>query len=126
MSDAGVPLITGTDAPTIPGLAPGFALHDDLDALQRAGLTRYQVLAAATRTPGAMIRRAQPDAAPFGTVAVGSRADLVLSAGNPLADLATLRQPLGVMANGRWYARADLQALLDDVATTYAAAAAPR
>lgn len=123
MSDAGVPLITGTDAPTIPGLAPGYSLHDDLDALQRAGLTRYQALAAATRTPGEMMHRAQPDAAPFGTVAVGSRADLVLSAGNPLEDLATLRQPLGVMANGRWYARADLQALLDDVATTYAAAA---
>lgn len=126
MSDAGVPLITGTDAPTIPGLAPGYSLHDDLDALQRAGLTRYQVLAAATRTPGEMIRRAQPDATPFGTVAVGSRADLLLSAGNPLEDLATLRRPLGVMANGHWYAHTELQALLDDVGTTYADAVAPR
>ena len=49
MSDAGVPLITGTDAPTIPGLVPGFSLHEDLDALEQAGLSRYQVLAAATR-----------------------------------------------------------------------------
>lgn len=51
MSDAGVPLITGTDAPPIAGLVPGFSLHDDLRALVGAGLTPYQALAAATRTP---------------------------------------------------------------------------
>jgi len=42
MSDAGVPLITGTDAPTIPGLVPGYSLHDDLRALEQAGLTPFR------------------------------------------------------------------------------------
>ncbi len=125
MSDAGVPLITGTDAPTIPGLIPGYSLHDDLSALEQAGLTRYQALAAATRTPAELIHRAVPNADAFGTIAPGNRADLILSARNPLDDLATLRTPLGVMANGNWYARADLQALLDDVARTYQRALAP-
>ena len=101
---------TGTDAPTIPGLVPGFSLHDDLHALEQAGLTRYQVLCAATRTPGEFIRRSLPDADAFGTVVPGNRADLVLSATNPLDDLSTLRKPLGVMANGNWYAKSDLQA----------------
>ncbi|MBA5605156.1 amidohydrolase family protein [Duganella sp. FT3S] len=125
MSDAGVPLITGTDAPAIPGVIPGYALHDDLDLLRQAGLTPYQALLAATRTPGKMLQRRYPDAAPFGTVAVGSRADLILSAANPLDDLDTLRRPLGVMAAGKWYAHGRLQELLDTVAKRYQDAAYP-
>jgi hypothetical protein len=119
MAQAGVPLVTGTDAPTIPGLVPGFSLHDDLRALEEAGLSRYQVLSAATRTPGEMIRRSVPDAEPFGTIKVGNRADFILSAKNPLDDLSTLRTPLGVMANGNWYAEPELHALLDQVADKY-------
>ncbi len=120
MSDAGVPLITGTDAPPIPGLVPGFSLHDDLKALTEAGLSRYQALSAATRVPGEFIVRSLPHAEPFGTVTVGSRADLVLTASNPLDDLSTLRKPLGVMAHGKWYSATDLQHLLDSVAGDYA------
>lgn len=126
MADAGIPLITGTDAPGIPGLFPGFAVHDDMDVLEVAGLSRYQVLAAATRTPGEFIRRSLPGAEPFGTVAVGNRADLILTATNPLEGLSTLRQPLGVMHDGRWYDAAALQALLDGVAKEYDEASAPR
>ena len=124
MADAGVLLITGTDTPGIPGLVPGYSLHDDLDALEAAGLSRYQVLAAATRTPGEFVRRSLPGSEPFGTVAIGNRADLVLSATDPLDDLSTLRKPLGVMAKGKWYSQEDLQALLDQVAKEYKDAAA--
>jgi len=123
MADAGVPLVAGTDAPTIAGLVPGFSLHDDLAELERAGLSRYQALGTATRTPGELIHRAHPDAESFGTIAPGYRADLVLSERNPLDDLATLRHPLGVMAGGRWYDKDALRALLDDVAREYASAA---
>ena len=121
MSDAGVPLILGTDAPTIPGLAPGYAVHEDMRALEDAGLTRYEVLSAATHTPGEMIHRSIPQADTFGTVTEGKRADLILSAGNPLDDLSTLRKPLGVMANGTWYTDKDLKGLLDELATMYGA-----
>lgn len=119
MADAGVKLITGTDAPTIPGLVPGFSLHDDLDALEAAGLTRWQVLSAATRTPGEMIRGSLPNADTFGVIAPGARADLILSSSNPLDGLSTLRRPLGVMARGNWYAAADLQAMIDGLAAQY-------
>jgi hypothetical protein len=119
MADAGVPLITGTDTPSTPGVAPGFSLHDDMDSLVAAGLSHYQALAAATRTPGEFIRHSVRGNDPFGTIAVGSRADLVLSEGNPLDDLSTLRKPLGIMADGKWYSRSDLQALLDGVAKEY-------
>ena len=115
MADAGVPLITGGDAPTIPGLVPGFALHGEIDAMLGAGLTPWQLLSAATRTPGEFIARTVPGAAKFGVVAPGYRADLLLVAENPLANPKTLRQPLGVMAGGRWYDRAALDAMLADV-----------
>ncbi len=126
MSDAGVPLITGTDAPAIPGMAPGFSLHDDMDRLVAAGLSRQQVLVAAARAPGEMMARAFPGKVPFGTVTRGARADLVLSAANPLDDLAALRSPLGVMAGGRWFDQTQLQGLLRDVARRYDEAAFPR
>lgn len=60
-----------------------------------------------------------PGAAAFGVVAAGNRADLVLTDGNPLKDLATLRKPLGVMGAGRWYPRARLEAMLAAVARDY-------
>jgi hypothetical protein len=126
MSDAGVPLVAGTDAPTIPGLVPGWSLHDDLAALEQAGLSRYEALATATCTPGRLLHRAAPAAIESGTVEAGRRADLVLTEGNPLDDLATLRRPLGVMIDGRWHDAVNLRRMLDDVAADYAAAGTPR
>ena len=123
MSDAGVPLITGTDAPAIPGVVPGVSLHDDLDLLLKAGLTPYQALAAASRTPGQMMQRAFPGAVAFGTVTVGARADLILSDANPLSGFDTLRRPLGVMAGGHWYSQVQLKEMLGKVAQRYRDAA---
>jgi imidazolonepropionase-like amidohydrolase len=119
LADGGVPLVVGTDAPSIPGIAPGFSVHDDLDRLVAAGLTRRQALAAATRTPGEFLSKYVPGAQPAGVLRVGDRADMILSADNPLDDLGTLRKPLGVMAAGRWHARPELDALLDTVAKQY-------
>jgi len=118
-------LITDTDAPSLPGLVPGFSLHQDLHALEQAGLSRFEVLSAATRVPGQLIATAKPGAQHFGTVAVGSRADLVLSAVNPLDDLRTLEHPLGVMAAGHWHDADDLATLLKGIATKYHAAQWP-
>lgn len=124
LSAAGVPLVTGTDTP-LPGLVPGFSLHQDLHALEGAGLSRFDVLSAATRVPGQLIATAKPDAQHFGTIAVGNRADLILSAVNPLMKLSTLEHPLGVMAAGHWHDAADLGKLLDGVAAKYRAARWP-
>jgi imidazolonepropionase-like amidohydrolase len=102
MADANVPLVAGTDAPAVPGMLPGVSLLDDLDMLEAAGLSRYQALSTATREPGEFIVRAK-HGVPFGTVAAEHRADLLLTEGNPLDALSTLRKPLGVMAAGHWY-----------------------
>jgi imidazolonepropionase-like amidohydrolase len=124
MADADVELVAGTDAPAVPGMLPGFSLHEDLDALEAAGLTRFQALASATRAPGVFIARTK-GGDPFGVVAPGERADLVLTSGNPLDSLATLRDPLGVMVRGEWRDAVALKALTDRVRETYRRAAAP-
>ena len=123
MADANVELVAGTDAPAVPGMLPGVSLHDDLDALEASGLTRFQVLATATRAPGAFMRRTK-GGEPAGLIAPGFRADLVLSSSNPLDTLATLRTPLGVMARGRWYDTAQLDQIRDGVRDGYVRASA--
>jgi hypothetical protein len=115
MADAGVPIVTGGDAPSIPGEVPGFSLHSEIDAMLTAGLTPWQALSAATRSPGTFIAKTVPGAAKFGMIVPGYRADLLLVAENPIEKPATLRAPLGVMANKQWYDAAKLKAMLAEV-----------
>jgi hypothetical protein len=117
--DAGVPLIAGTDTPTIPGDYPGASLRADLYALHDAGFTTFQALSTATRTPGEFIARARPGATCFGVVAVGCRADLILLERNPLDDLHALETRDGVMVGGAWRDSDELAALLAEVAGIY-------
>jgi imidazolonepropionase-like amidohydrolase len=118
LADAGVPLLAGTDSP-LPGLFPGYAIHDDLRTLVEAGLTPYQALTAATRTPGEFIAKYVPAADHFGMVKVGMKADLVLVGNNPFNDLETLKSPQGVMSAGRWRSREELAGLLDQQKKQY-------
>lgn len=115
---AGVPLLAGTDAPTIPCSVPGAALHDNLDELVRSGFTTYQALATATAEPGRVVA-SLIGTTPFGVVAVGARADLVLSERNPLQGLSTLRMPIGVMAGGRWYEPGEIDRLMAETVKSY-------
>ncbi len=110
MAQAGVPLLTGTDTPA-GGMVPGYSVQEDLRQLIRAGLTPYEALSAATRTPGQFVRSYVPSAERFGTIGEGERADLVLLDKNPLEDIENIRNPEGVMAAGHWYSRAELQEL---------------
>ena len=48
----------------------------------------------------------------FGTIEEGKRADLILVRGNPLEDLGNIRDPLGVMAAGRWYTDEALEKMI--------------
>jgi len=99
MSQAGVPLLTGTDSPA--GVIPGTSIDEDLDQMVSAGLTPYQALSAATRTAGDFIHKYVPGAEEFGTIAPGKSADLLLLTANPLVDVRNVRQPAGVMVRGR-------------------------
>jgi len=114
LADAGVPLLAGTDAPTIAGLVPGHSLHEELRNLVESGLSRFQALSSATRNAGSFIARTRPGVAAFGTIEAGKRADLVLTLANPLDALETLRRPVGVMVHGRWFDASTLASFVDE------------
>ncbi len=109
LADGGVPLMAGTDVGWVPGLAYGESLVEEVQALDRAGLGRWRALEAATATPGRFVGGAEP----FGQIAPGYRADLLVIDDNPLGDLHALSRVRGVMARGRWYDEASLHALRD-------------
>lgn len=106
---AGARLLVSADAPQI-FLVTGFGTHQEMQAMQRAGLPPYAVLEAATRNAAEFLNR--PDA---GTIAVGKRADLVLLDANPLQDIANAAAIRGVMLRGQWLDRAALDAMLAEV-----------
>ena len=109
LHQAGVPLLAGSDAAPAYGLTvPGYTLHDELEALQHAGVPAAAVLRAATLEPA----RALGATDSLGTVAVGRLADLVLLDADPLADVANTTRIHAVVANGRLFDRAALDRLL--------------
>ena len=88
--EAGVPIVVGTDAPS-PWDASVNHFHGpttlrEIELLGQAGLPPAAAIAAATRTPAAMLGLE----AELGTVEVGKRADLVIVRDDPLADLRAL------------------------------------
>ncbi len=116
LSDAGVPLLLGTDA-SAPGMYPGASAHVDLRELVAAGLTPYEALAAGTRNAGAFIEEHVEEAEPFGVLAPGQRADLLLVRENPLEDVASASAVEGVMVRGRWFSTAELERLREEGAS---------
>jgi hypothetical protein len=111
----GVPLVVGTDA-TIPGVAYGSAVPDEMLELGSVGLPPADVLRAATRNAFQLLGHSD-DA---GTVSTGRRADLLLLRANPLEDLHNVRRIDGVMVNGRWFPIEALRRLADADARYYA------
>jgi hypothetical protein len=106
LHEAGIPLLLGTDSGIL-AIVPGYSIHDELRILVDNGFSPYQALATGTVNAAAVIKEMGGEG-DFGTVIVGNRADLILVKKNPFEDIATLREPLGVMAAGRWYLRGEL------------------
>lgn len=95
--NAGVPILASSDASFAnPYLFHGFSLLDELDIYVAAGLTPREALFTATVAPPRFFGLGDQD----GTIAPGRRADLVLLDSNPFDGLATLREPLAVVAGG--------------------------
>lgn len=112
LKEAGIPLVVGTDCGTGGmGIVPGFSLHDELEILVQNGFSPYEALACATVEAAKIVGRmnGRPD---FGTIEPRKRADLILARRNPLHDVAAIRNPLGVMAAGRWYDHGTLQGMV--------------
>ena len=106
----GVGILAGTDTPN-PFVYPGFSLHDELELLVQAGLSPREALAAATTAPAEFLGATDS----LGAVAEGKLADLVLLEANPLDAIGNTRDIVLVVANGRFFSRGELDALLEEV-----------
>lgn len=93
-ADAGGRVVAGSDAP-MNGVGFGDGLIRELELLVAAGLTPRQALLAATSTPAELLRTQEA-----GTLAPGRPADLLVVRGDPLADLAAVRQVELVVRGG--------------------------
>lgn len=111
----GVRILAGTDTPW-PYCIPGFALHDELELLVRAGLSPAAALEAATIGPAEFLGRT--DSA--GGIEPGAPANLVLLDGNPLTDISNTNRISAVVIRGHVLVRRDLDRLLDRVAAAAA------
>lgn len=114
MSQAGVEVLMGTDAPQVYSV-PGLGLKHELVMMEEAGMSPYEVLYSGTVAVG----RYFADKDTFGKVVAGHRADLVLVEANPLEELQTLARPQGVMVGGRYLTRAMLDEKLADIEAAY-------
>jgi hypothetical protein len=106
MHQAGVKLVTGTDAAG--ARLVGFSLQRELAVLVRAGLTPLEALQAATLNPAVAFGRT----ADLGSVETGKLADLVLLDANPLEDIENTQKVDAVIAAGRLYDRASINRLM--------------
>ena len=88
------PNLTGTGSPAF-GTMPGISMHTELELLVRLGLTPREALAAATSNYSDRFAWHE-----LGLVEAGRRADLLILAADPTADIANSRKIHSVMLNG--------------------------
>ncbi|WP_342317174.1 amidohydrolase family protein [Lysobacter sp. FW306-1B-D06B] len=115
---AGVTILAGTDAGFLNSYNyPGIGLHDELGWLVHYGLTPQQALQAATINGARFLGHDDE----YGTLAPGKIADVVLLDADPLRDISATRRIHAVVLRGQVHGRADLDAMLADVARRVAA-----
>jgi imidazolonepropionase-like amidohydrolase len=104
---AGIPLMVGTDL-IVPGVIPGFAVHEEMAIWQDAGIPPADVLRSATLVPARFMGLDHR----LGTIAVGKAASMVLLRADPLEDMRNAQQIEGVFLRGEHFSRQELDQLL--------------
>lgn len=108
LNKAGVPLMVGTDL-SVPGILPGFSVHQEMLLWQEAGIPPADVLRGATLTPARFLGLDTR----LGSIAEGKDASMVLLRGNPLEDVRHAAEIEGVFLRGKYYDRTELDRLLE-------------
>ncbi len=105
-------ILAGTDS-AAPYVIPGFALHEELALLVKAGLSPMQALEAATKNPADFLGKSETQ----GTIEAGKNADLLLLDSDPLEDIRNTRRIRAVILGGRLLDRSTLDKFLSSVQT---------
>jgi imidazolonepropionase-like amidohydrolase len=109
MHHAGISFLAGTDTPPGVYVFPGFSLHEELQRFVAAGFTPMEALQTATLNAARFLGLEDM----LGTVEKGKLADLDLLDANPLDDIRNTQKIAAVIANGRYFSRAELDKMLE-------------
>jgi imidazolonepropionase-like amidohydrolase len=115
LHEGGVTILQGTDSPQLFSV-PGFATQREMEHWVGLGMTPYEVLR--TGTWNVAEHLGELDEA--GTIAVGKRADMVLLEANPLTDIRNAARRAGVVVDGRWLPRDEIERRLEAIAARHA------
>jgi imidazolonepropionase-like amidohydrolase len=96
---AGITIVAGTDQSV-----PGHSLHREIELYVQAGFTPLEALQSATIVPARVMGLDKE----LGTIEKGKRADLIISNGNPLEDVAKSRNVEFVITGGKVYNTSEL------------------
>jgi imidazolonepropionase-like amidohydrolase len=102
--------MVGTDL-MLPGILPGFSVHEEMSIWQEAGIPAADILSSATIVPARFMGLENR----MGSVSIGKTASVVLVRGNPLEDIHNAQQIEGIFLRGQYFDRAALDKLLDEV-----------
>ena len=106
---AGVPIAAGTDTP-IGWSIPGYSLHTELEQYVQIGMTPLEALYSATVRPAAFFGLESE----MGQIKPGFMANAVLLSANPLDDITHTRSIEGVINQGAFLSRTELDQLVID------------
>jgi imidazolonepropionase-like amidohydrolase len=109
MNNSGVPLMVGTDL-MVPGIFPGYSVHEEMAIWQEAGIPAADVLRSATIVPAQFMGLGDR----LGSISEGKTASMFLVRANPLENIRNAEQIEGVFLRGQYFSRKDLDRLLDE------------
>lgn len=94
LSDAGVPIVFGTDS-GVPTRFMGYFEHLEMEMMAQAGLTPMQIILSATKTAAQSLNLKN-----LGSLSAGNRADFIVLDADPLEDIKNMRRIVAVYING--------------------------
>lgn len=110
IQDAGITILAGSDAAALNTFVyPALALHEELVLFQEAGLTPLQILQTATMNGAKFMGKLNS----LATIEEGKEADMVILNSNPLTDIKSTQDIFGVINNGEYFNRKDLNLMLE-------------
>jgi len=109
MEEEGVPLMVSAGEGAF--IVPGFSMLDECRNFNDAGITPYQTLRAATVNAASFFGQSSV----WGTVSKGKRADLLILEENPLLSIESLDKIKGVVLNGTWYPKEELERIQAEI-----------
>lgn len=109
LHDNEVSLLAGTDC-GVSYVIPGFSIHDELKLFVKAGLSNADALKTATLNPAQYFDISDSN----GQVAIGMKGNLLLLDANPLEDISNTNKIFGVIRNGKYLDRENLDKLLEE------------